>query len=67
VKASDIPDQHVLDLAQHWLDSRCNELGVVDALVAEGAPEKLAFAKVERLCRRGLMEYGTTPRFAWPK
>lgn len=45
--------------------------GVVEALVAEGIPRKLAYAKVLSLCERkngkpALLEYGTSPYYAWP-
>lgn len=69
MKASDIPDEHVIELARKWRDSaRVNleELGVVDALVAEGVPPKVALRKVEKLARRGLLEYGGSAHYAWP-
>lgn len=36
-----------------------------------GIPRKLAYVKVESLCRRKngrppLLEYGTSPNYAWP-
>jgi hypothetical protein len=65
MKSSDIDDQHVIDLAQKWRDSALGP-GVVMALVAEGVPEKLAFAKVERLVSRGFLDYGTSAYHAWP-
>jgi hypothetical protein len=65
VKSSDIDNQHVIDLAQAWRDSKSGP-GVVEALVAEGVPEKLAFTKVERLVSRGYLEYGTSAYHAWP-
>jgi hypothetical protein len=46
--------------------------GVVQALMDEyGIPYKLAYAKVESLCERkngkpALLEYGTSPNYAWP-
>lgn len=45
--------------------------GVVEALVTEGIPEKLAVAKVESLCRPkngrpALLDYGTSSYYAWP-
>lgn len=65
MKSSDISDFHVVALAREW--RRGGEC-VVDALIAEGVPEKLAYAKVEKLCghRKDLLEYGTSPRCAWP-
>lgn len=35
-------------------------------LIAVGYPEKLAYRKVEKLVDRGLLEFGSTPRFALP-
>ncbi|HWB34564.1 MAG TPA: hypothetical protein VHA75_00920, partial [Rugosimonospora sp.] len=64
VKRSDIPDALVIELAQRWQDG--DRTGVVAALVAEGIPPKLALAKVEHLCDRGLLEYGVSPNYAWP-
>ena len=64
MKRSDIPDQHVIDLARRWNDP--STPGVVMALVAEGVPEKLALAKVIHLSERGLLDYGVSPYNAWP-
>jgi hypothetical protein len=65
VKRSDIPDDHVLDLARRWREDRAAP-GVVRALVAEGVPEKLAVAKVEHMLSRRLLECGVSPYYAWP-
>lgn len=64
MKRSDISDDHVVALARDWTFHR--GLGVVAALVEEGVPEKLAVAKVLHLSQRGLLDYGTSPYFAWP-
>lgn len=64
MKRSDIPDQHVIDLAQAWRDK--TGPGVVAALMAEGIPEKLAVAKVEHMAVRRLLDYGVSPYYAWP-
>lgn len=66
MKRSDIDDQHVIDLAQQWVDAKAAHPGVVMALVAEGIPEKLALSKVEHLDLRGFLDCGTTPYFSWP-
>ena len=66
VKCADIDDGHVIELARQWQQQPHSHPGVVAALVAEGVPEKVAVAKVERLVRRGLLDYGTTLRYAWP-
>lgn len=66
VKRSDIPDDHVLELARRWKDGTMETPGVVRALMAEGIPEKLALAKVLHMSRRGLLDYGTSPYYAWP-
>jgi hypothetical protein len=63
VKRSDVPDEHVIELAHAW---RKGGSGVVGALVAEGVPEKVALRKVEHLIDRGLMDCGVSPYFAWP-
>ena len=65
MKRSDIDDAHVIELARRW----CNQPdgpGVIAQLVAEGVPEKLALAKVEHMCDRGLLDYGTSAYYAWP-
>jgi len=66
VKCSDIPDDLVIRLAAAWKADPRNSVGVVEALVQRGLPEKVAYRKVERLVYRGLLEYGTSPRYAWP-
>ena len=66
MKCADIPDGHVIELARRSHQQPFGNPGVVDALVAEGVPEKVAVAKVERLIRRRLLDYGTTLRYAWP-
>lgn len=63
-KCADIPDQLVIDIARMW---RAGLRGcVVDELVSLGVPEKMACAKVDKLVRRGVMDYGTSLRCAWP-
>lgn len=64
MQAKDIPDIHVIELAGSWSAGfgRC----VLDALVDEGVPIKVAMAKIDKLIRRGWLEYGTSPRCAWP-
>jgi hypothetical protein len=64
MKCSDINDEHVVELARRWHEQRGP--GVIQALMDEGIPEKLARVKVERLCDRGLLDYGTSPYHAWP-
>jgi uncharacterized protein YprB with RNaseH-like and TPR domain len=65
VKRSDIPDEHVLELARAWRED-FGQPGVVSALMAEGVPEKVALAKVEHMARRRLLDYGVSPYYAWP-
>jgi hypothetical protein len=63
VKRSDIPMQHVIDLCRAF-----HEKGgpmPFDALVAEGIPEKVAFARLEQMNDIGLLEYGTSARSSW--
>lgn len=67
MKRSDIADDHVIALAGRWKARPFAELGVVAALVAEGIPPKLAMAKVEHLVDRGLLDYGVSPNYAWPR
>ena len=64
MKRADIDDQHVIELAARWM--QLEGPGVVEALVAEGVPEKLAIRKVEHLSQRGLLDYGVSPLYAWP-
>lgn len=65
MKCADIPDDHVIALARRWHED-FSEPGVVAALVAEGIPYKLALTKVELLVRKGKLDYGTSPHYAWP-
>jgi len=65
VKLFGIDDQHVIDLARAWQENT-DHAGVVHALVAEGVDEGLAVDKVEDLAERDLLEYGTSPYYAWP-
>lgn len=65
MKRADIADEHVLDLAARWRDQPA-EPGVVDALMTEGVPRKLALAKVDHMVRRGLLDFGVSPYYAWP-
>lgn len=70
MKCSDIDADHVIDLARDWqMRVRAGVLpnpGVIDALVAEGVPEKVAYTKVMKLSDRGRLDYGVSPYYAWP-
>jgi hypothetical protein len=66
IASKDISDEHVIDLARRWHQDSGSAPCVLDALVAEGFPEKVAEHKIMRLVRRGLLEYGVSPRCAWP-
>lgn len=67
MKRSDLDDVHVLALAARWRASGYDTVpGVIQALMDEGVPAKVARAKVEHLVSRGLMDYGVSPSFAWP-
>jgi hypothetical protein len=66
VKRSDIPDDHAIDLARRWKAAPFQQPGVIDALIAEGVPHKVALRKVEHLVARGLLDYGVSPYYAWP-
>jgi hypothetical protein len=66
VKLSDIPDDHVIELASRWAASPDAEPGVVQALVDEGVPRKLAIRKVETLAEQDRLDYGVSPNYAWP-
>lgn len=65
MKRSDIPDEHVLDLARAWRED-FSQPGVIAALMAEGVPYRLALAKVLHMVDRKLLEYGVSPDYAWP-
>ena len=70
MQCKDIADAHVVELAGRWRDEPFGP-GVVQALMNEGVPEKLALVKVESLCRRkygkpALLDYGVSPYYAWP-
>jgi hypothetical protein len=66
VKRSDVADEHVLELARQWREDPHGQPGVIDALIAEGVPEKVALAKVLHMARRRLLDYGVSPYYAWP-
>lgn len=66
-KCSDIDADHVVDLARQSFSHGGVGLGVVAALVAEGWPERLALAKVEKLVSKGRLDYGVSPYYAWPE
>lgn len=66
MQLKDIPNEHVVELAQRWADDPENTPGVIKALVAEGIPEKLALRKVEKLSDGVILEYGVSPYYAWP-
>lgn len=66
MKRSDIDDQHVIDLARQWQESPSWSPGVVEALIAEGIPRKLAQSKVEHLSLRGFLDYGVSVNCPWP-
>lgn len=61
----DLPDTHVL---AHALRSHTvtGQHGAIGALMTEGVPHNLAYAKVMHLVDRGLLDYGTSPYSAWP-
>lgn len=63
MKRSDISDELAIELATEW---RISNVGVVQALVDLGFPEKVALRKVEHLINRGLMDCGVSPYYAWP-
>lgn len=49
------------------LSHQCeHDKGVIELLVEEGVPEELAYAKVEHLSDRDYLDYGGSPRYAWP-
>ena len=62
VKSSDIADVDVIRAAQAWKEGG---VGVFDAL-ASRYPAKVVRAKLLRLERRGLLDYGVAIEHAWP-
>lgn len=64
MKRGDISDEHVLELAAQ---AAGGGEGVVQRLVDEGWPAKVAIAKVEQMTDRGLLDYGVSPWHAWPR
>lgn len=67
MKRSDIADEHVLELARAYQDGQFGKrIGVYDALVAEGVPSKLAYAKIKHMVDRGLLDYGVSLCYPWP-
>ena len=67
MKRSDIPDEHVLELARAWQQKTYANPGVVAALMAEGIPCNLARAKVLHMVERKLLDYGVSLDYAWPR
>lgn len=63
MKRADIADRDVVALAAAW---REGGPGVVTSLVERGVPEKVALRKIEHMVDRDLLDYGTSPYFAWP-
>jgi len=60
----DVPDELVIE---HAARRRAGGApGVVTALMREGVPHNLAYAKVMHLVERGHLDYGTSPYGAWP-
>jgi hypothetical protein len=66
MQLKDIPDQHVVALAARWEADPWRQPCVLDALIAEGVPAKLALTKIRRLSDRGYLDWGVSPRCAWP-
>ena len=66
MQSKDIPDSKVMEYAQNWADNPFTSPGVVQALVNDGVPEKLARVKVEKLVDKGMLDYGTSSYYAWP-
>jgi hypothetical protein len=63
VKASDIPDGEILQLIdQH---TRFGGAFAYEVLIAAGYPEKVVYAKYEKLSRRGLIDWGVSMRTGW--
>lgn len=61
MKAADIPDAVALQACR---DARL--VRPVDLLVERtGAPVKVAYAKLDKLARRGLIDYGVSLGTAW--
>lgn len=65
VKRSDIPDEHVIELARRWQEDD-TQPDAVTALVAEGVPEKVAVAKVLHMGGQGLLRCEGSAYYAWP-
>lgn len=63
VKASDIPEQEILDAcaAFHAGTGR-----TPDYALADKYPVKVIMAKMEKMVSRGKLEYGVSLRAAWP-
>lgn len=66
MQCKDIPDRMVLQAALEWLES--DGRPTYDALCEDHPewPAKVIWTKLVRLVDRGLLEYGTSARCAWP-
>lgn len=62
MKCSDIPDIEVIRAAQAWQEGG---VGVFDSLVSR-YPANVVRAKLRKLERRGLLDYGVAIEHAWP-
>lgn len=58
MKRADVPDGLVIELVRQRVD-------VIEGLMTRGIPRKVALAKVEHMCDRGLLDYGVCPNQAW--
>jgi hypothetical protein len=65
VKCSDIADDLVIRYAADFHD-RISNTPAGTRLMEDGVPKKVAAAKVDRLIRRGLLDFGVSPNTAWP-
>lgn len=68
MQCKDIPDEAAIAAARDWRHPAAGiSVDAVSLLVSRtGAPEKVAYRKLERLCERGLLECGVSPRYCWP-
>ena len=68
MQCKDIPDEVAIAAARDWRHPTSDiSVNALSLLVARtGAPEKVAYRKLERLCERGLLEYGVSLQCCWP-
>lgn len=67
LQTKDLSERDVLDAIVRRAESRARgeQLGFPDQLLADRFPVKIIMAKLDKLDRRGVLDYGVSLRSAW--